>query len=197
MLNYLKAELIGNRLKDTKFDAVFTSDLGRAHHTAKIIVSKNETNYDENQIQLTKLAREQDCPGFEHKPYQTLIDHFSKMAHLGPDRVLKVKGGESREDVFKRAGELLIYISDEAFKPENQWKNVFVVSHQAWICESQNFVANYNTGTEDYDAQPIKNCSVSILEVKKSSGVEGDEEKGMRRRLLVFSRKSIFLSMLC
>ena len=162
--------MIAKRFKDTKFDAVYTSDLGRAHNTAKIIISQNQINSDEGQIRLAKLARERDFPGFENQPIELIRSHPSNRDYKGPPRDFKVPGGESTNDMTKRSGKLLLEISDEAFKPENHWKQVLLVSHQGWICESQNFVANYNTGEAYSRRDRVKNCSVSILEVQKAAG---------------------------
>ena len=146
---------------------MYSSDLGRAHDTAKIIVSQNQVNSDDSNIKQTELAREQHLPGFEHKPVQAYWDNLTALGYTSIPRDFKVEGGESRNDMVERSGKLILQIAEEAFKPENQWKRILLASHTMWICESQNFAAHYNTGEDYTNREKMKNCSVSILEVEK------------------------------
>ena len=88
----LQARAIAERLKKRSFDMVFTSDLDRAHDTAKIIAEFHP------QIKVTPTAslREWDLGVLQGRPYSELIVEYPDImnAFKKPGKVPPIPGGE-------------------------------------------------------------------------------------------------------
>lgn len=125
-LGKAQAEAIGRRLASEKFDAAYTSDLGRARNTAEIIMS-----HQKNPIELidTSLLRER-CFGvlqgltaeeIEEK-YPADLHEWRRPPHyslVGPP------GAETRLQVLERCGSFV----DEIVQKHPDESRILVVGH--------------------------------------------------------------------
>ncbi len=108
-----QARELADRLRDTPFDAVYTSDLRRAHQTAEIVAASHgvpvvaDPGLREVDIGswsgLTRAEVEQRFPGAEHHDGESRADHLARVletveriARAHPDgRILIVSHGGS------------------------------------------------------------------------------------------------------
>lgn len=125
-----QAKNLGNKLRNIKFDAVFSSDLLRAKRTAEII--KLERDLD---IATSKVLRERTFGEFEGMSgveYQRQTEKlFKKYQQLSEDKKLKFKFGigyESDEEILSRFITILREIGVGFLN-----KNVLVVTHGGMI----------------------------------------------------------------
>lgn len=140
----IQAEKLSERLKNEKIDAIFSSDLKRAHDTA-IIISKYHKNIP---FIIDKYLRER--------------SHGTREGKKGDDLDWTIDsknfGGESREDVNKRAKNILYKVYKE-YKD----KNVVFVSHGGI---GKSFIIEV-TGKKASEIEVFKNTSVTIIQIKE------------------------------
>ncbi len=117
----MQAEAIGRRLSDLPFDALYSSDLGRAHHTAAVIAQ-----HVEMPVQLESRFRERGFGVAEGKTYEEIDrdfpEMFSRVRDTDPDYA--APGGESRRQFSERVSTVL---ADYAH--QHSGKTILVVTH--------------------------------------------------------------------
>ncbi len=147
-----QAESVSLRLKDTKVDAIYTSDLDRARVTAKIIASRLPALVRTEDIRL----REQDFGVFEGRP---IVDLLEKMEGEKADFATFVpEKGESRVEFQKR----IIHFFEEK-RRLHAGETVLIVTHYGVI----NILLGWLLGHDDPLATDwrIGNGSVTILDI--------------------------------
>lgn len=112
-----QAQEVREKLKDIKFDAVFSSSLIRARKTAMIVsgVSEEELKIDDRIIEF-------DFGPYEAKPYKHLGARMSMYWAL-PEIIPGPKGVERVKDAVKRVRSFLEELG------KNDYDNVLIVCH--------------------------------------------------------------------
>jgi probable phosphoglycerate mutase len=117
----LQAESVGRRLASMSFDGLWSSDLGRAHHTAAVIAQHVGAR-----VQLESRFRERGFGIAEGKTYAEIDrdfpEMFSRVRDTDPD--FSAPGGESRRQFSERVTSALTdYANTHA------GKSILVVTH--------------------------------------------------------------------
>ncbi len=101
-----EAALTGKRLSETRFAAVYASDLGRAHETARIIVGEQSAQ-PTPEISTTDLLREVSYGIFEGLTWAEIRDRDPRMSdrQFVRDLDFAPEKGESYRHVLARTGE--------------------------------------------------------------------------------------------
>ncbi len=116
---YEDAFFLAQKLKNIKFDAVFSSDLGRAFITAHIIADNLKLT---DKIFRIKELREIDYGDLSGESRQGITDlPFKK------DCKIKAPNGESYLDLQERVVKTILDLSNK------NYKNVLIVSHRGCI----------------------------------------------------------------
>ncbi len=106
-LGRLQAEALGRRLSDTKFDAVYSSDLRRAFETAKAVIARQS----ELQIHTSQQLREYHFGDFEDVHWEEVRekdpDLFKRWKNLNTRIDIRFPGGESLREAWQRVGDFL------------------------------------------------------------------------------------------
>ena len=147
-----QAELVSLRLKDTKVDAIYTSDLDRARATAKIIASRLPALVRTEDIRL----REQDFGVYEGRP---IVDLLEKMEGEKADFATFIpEEGESRVKFQER---VLRFFEEK--RQGHAGETVLIVTHYGVI----NILLGWLLGHDDPLATDwrIGNGSVTILDI--------------------------------
>jgi alpha-ribazole phosphatase/probable phosphoglycerate mutase len=155
-----QAQIVKDKLKNIKFDLVFSSPLSRALETAKIITGRNETiNNDEilinkfdkvatsNKIIIDSRIIERDCGEFEGKPFDGETINWN-------DENETRFGIETLKDLYKR----ITSFFDE-IRNNYKNKNILVVSHAGFLIHSQVYLKG-KPQSKTYEEYRIKNCQV-------------------------------------
>jgi len=135
-----QAESLAERLEDQPIDAIYSSDLKRAHDTALIIAKYHQ----ETPIILSEDLREVDLGPFTGKT-NDLIDFDNR-----PDSV------ESRESVRNRVRKVLELIK------KKQYKTVLLVSHNGTVLSAVRLLRNMDVNAK---MPIIKPASYTAFEV--------------------------------
>ncbi|MFH1882917.1 MAG: histidine phosphatase family protein [Planctomycetota bacterium] len=128
-----QSEKLAVRLKDTKIDKVYSSDLIRAYQTAKII-------FGDNPIEKTPDLREMNFGLFEGLKYEQLVGKYPELYRDWVDNPEKIKtpNGEGLRDLSKRVEEKLSIIVSQ-----HKDKTLAVVAHggpiRVVLCKALNF----------------------------------------------------------
>ena len=142
---------VAERLKDERFDAVFSSDLERARDSASMIME-----YHESEVICTPLLRERSVGEFEGKSYQYLKDYLEKQ---GFDFVtFRPKKGENYQDIRNRAIEFLKQLESSGKK------NVLIVTHGGFLIQFIGELLGYNITKSLSD---IEHSNTGIFQVEK------------------------------
>ncbi|MXX93645.1 MAG: histidine phosphatase family protein [Chloroflexi bacterium] len=103
----IQAEAVAERLSDTQFDAVYSSDLQRALDTAKAIVA----HHPELQIHTRSQLREYHFGDYEDKDWDSVgdadADLYKRWKNLNTRASIKFPGGESMLDAWERVGRVV------------------------------------------------------------------------------------------
>ncbi|HST01896.1 MAG TPA: histidine phosphatase family protein, partial [Usitatibacter sp.] len=144
---------IGERLADEPCDVLISSDLGRAHETAKRIAARNG-----REIVLDSRLRERAFGVGEGMTYEE-VDRaypgaFARIRDVDPDFV--IPGGESRRQFHER-----VLAAFEALAREHAGKTVVVVTHGGVLSAFYRHVHGIDIGVAR--AIAIGNASYNVL----------------------------------
>jgi probable phosphoglycerate mutase len=158
-----QATLLGERLQNVGFDAIYISDLNRTKQTADAIVRAMGPDH-RVQAFTDRRLREKKCgEGYEGQP----IGYIEQMTKLSGQshRVFRPAGGESWEDVSKRAQSFLREIfsryctsSEHKGRPfaGDCNRKILIITHGGFISEFMNLAVG---GIPNH----AKNCSLFVL----------------------------------
>lgn len=148
-----QAEAIGERLAAERCDALISSDLGRAHETAKRIAARNG-----REIVLDSRLRERSFGVGEGMSYEE-VDRaypgaFARIRDVDPDFV--IPGGESRRQFHER-----VCAAFEDIARRHAGKTVILVTHGGVLATFYRHVHGIDLGV----AHPIAiaNASYNVL----------------------------------
>ena len=156
------AKITGQKMKDIKFDACFSSPLIRAKHTAEILLKESGNDIE---IQYDDRLKEINAGIYEGKKIwatkpdkkeipRLLMLLFKYNAFLCG----KFKGGESVRQVYKRTQEFLKELS------KKNYENVLVSMHGCSMRAMLNML--YDNKFDFWQGNVPYNCAVNIIEVK-------------------------------
>lgn len=117
-----QARIFGQTLKDTTFDAAFSSDLLRAQRTAEIIVLEKKVA-----VETTKLLRERRYGKFEGQKAESLEEFDRLKDTLEKEARLKHKPSPDVESDEELIGRVITFLREISVSYIG--KNVLVVSH--------------------------------------------------------------------
>jgi broad specificity phosphatase PhoE len=146
-----KAKKLGKRLakEGVKFDAVYCSPLYRALQTLEEIL-KAGLKIDQKNIFITDLVREINRREFEGKPREKYYKAQARSEVDSDD--FRCKGGESENDVKKRAKKFKNLLEETSFN------NVLLISHGHFIAQ---FTSLFNLGKLGHN----ESTTLSLLEL--------------------------------
>jgi probable phosphoglycerate mutase len=124
-LGYEQAKITANFLKDIPVDAIYSSDIERAYHTAK-----ETAKLVDKPIITDKGLREIDGGEWEELPFDVLWEKYydSMIAFTTDIGNSKIEGGESVKELFDRFNGTV-----EKIAKENDGKIIFIFSHATSI----------------------------------------------------------------
>jgi phosphoserine phosphatase len=150
-----QAKKVAEKLKDFKFDFVYSSDLDRTMDTCKEIL----VHHPDLEIKKEKILREQAkgiCEGMTIKEKDKLISDSGL-----PYEKWKPEGGESLEEVWNKIVPFFESLTDK----HSEKDNVLVVGHGGSL--SCVFAAMGKKPIKDFlDFLPRQNTAVSILNIE-------------------------------
>ncbi len=114
------AFFLANGLKGKKFDAIISSDLGRAFITAHIIADELGLT---SRLHRSKELREIDYGSLTAKPKKEVVEWYNK---IKINSRLRTPGGESHQDVKKR-------VLKKIFSLSKKYKSLLIVTHNNCI----------------------------------------------------------------
>lgn len=116
-----QAECAAERLRDEKFDCIFSSDLKRAMQTAQIIA-----RFHDLEVLPMKELREWHLGDLEGRPCAELKKQYPEIMHcFGLDGgEVVVPGGESRLEFFRRVADCL-----ESMAEKHAGKRILLITH--------------------------------------------------------------------
>ena len=129
----MQASLVADRLRNTKFDLAFTSDLKRARLTAEAIKKKNDSI---KELISWKVVRERCLGDFEgavdlYRALRTVENAVSDRSYL----TWRPPNGESVQDLRDRVLEFLVKIQMEVSKISVESPIILVSSHGLFMDE--------------------------------------------------------------
>lgn len=113
-----QAGLIASRINQESWDGIYSSDLSRAHETAKTIADTLKITI----LATDERAREKSFGEAEGTTEEERIERW------GTDWKEQIQGAETDEDVFKRGSALV-----EEIRLRHPGERILVVSHGGWI----------------------------------------------------------------
>lgn len=165
-LGIKQAQILGQRLKNERFDVCYVSDLGRTKNTYKEIIQQNQ-HKEAAEVVYSSLLREKGGGVIEGKPLKLIADAAHQTRT--PIREYKPEKGESWIDVHHRASEAMNLIFYDSFIAKKDTKKILVVSHGGWIMELLNYIRLKEKNIQPSVKNSSKNCSINILKMKKTS----------------------------
>lgn len=159
-----QAKDLGNRflISGTSFDAIYSSDLGRALKTAEQICTPIG---QEKTIQEEPTLRERSLGHIEGLTYQNLADKMPQdyKRHVSGDPDYRPEGGESWRDFFNRAETSLKEIALRHVDEQ-----ILCVTHGGFVSMALRFCLNINL--QDKRRFSIPNTAVNVFEFHSESG---------------------------
>jgi broad specificity phosphatase PhoE len=151
-----QARRLAIRLKEVTFDAIYSSDLGRALRTAEAIAQHQRAP-----ITATALLRERGAGVFQGRSFQEMdrVQQASGLSHTE----FRPQGGESYRDVQARVLQFL-----ESLKEHSDNQKLLIVSHGRWMRMLLSFALNLEIDQALTITQ--SNTGVNIFEYHPASG---------------------------
>ena len=149
---------LSNYIKDINFSKVYTSPLGRAKQTAKIVFKNIEIIEDKRISEMNfgvfEGMKKDDIDLHYHDLYDNLWNH--------PEQFTKCpNGGETFLDVKKRIVDFL-----EEMKQYDENENVFIVTHGMYFVCLLGYILGYEP--KDFpkiNRQIVRGCSITVVEI--------------------------------
>ncbi len=165
------AEITGRSLRDIAFDYVYSSPLGRALETAKLLLGDREVPILSEERIIEISFGEHEGKSF-HPDHFTISDKDFMNFFQAPEKYKVPEGGESFEDVIARTGE---FWNDLVQNPMHQNKTILVSTHG---CALKAILANIRKTpvTRFWGEGVHKNCAVTIVRIQDNQ-YEIDEGK--------------------
>ncbi len=148
-----QAEKTGEWLSEKSITKVYCSDLKRAKHTAKIVLSFHPKLY--SQIIFSKLIREKYLGILQGKSYE----FAEKMRNVKLDV-------ETNEQVLERAKR---FLKNEIFTLLPSKETILIVSHGGWIKQAVFYLLSLSQLTIPEEKPRINNASISIFYINGTS----------------------------
>lgn len=154
-LGVSEAKLLAKKLRDIDFVKCYSSQLGRAVDTAKILIEGRDIPH-----QTDERMAEMSFGSWEGKEKETLLAVWPDAYRIffeAPDKYVP-EDGETYEEVFERAASVIPMLLEEARE-----KNILLVSHGVWI---KVFIALVkNRPLKELWAPPyIQNTALTVME---------------------------------
>ncbi|CAG9322408.1 unnamed protein product [Blepharisma stoltei] len=161
-IGFEQATKLGNRLKNVRFHAIYSSDLNRCQQTlSQIILHHNYLSPI-----LDPRLREKGAGELEGQPLGT-TDKLAKQQGVNL-RAFRPNGGEAWIDVMERAKEFFNDLCRNHMREESKEAlKILVVSHGGWIMEFLNVIKQLK-GQPPVYANISKNTALYVLRVRKS-----------------------------
>lgn len=147
-------------LKEVPFDKAFSSPLGRAAETAKIILGERKVP-----LLLDDRLKEIHFGECEGQSFDTAKKDETHPLHFffcRPERYVPPEGGESFEQAARRAR---MFLEERILPLEGECENVLIVAHGAFNRSLVNSIAGIPI--EDFWHIGLGNCAASILSLKQ------------------------------
>ncbi len=163
-----RAEKTAQLLRSEKIDRIYSSTLGRAVDTAKVVAK-----YHRLRVVAEGELNERGFGALEGMKKKDLVREFK---HLKSELEQRPEGGESRYLFEKR----VIGFLEECLK-QNEGRTILMVSHEGPILVMQHYLTRFDTtkGDDDFRATPgglsdfqIKNIQPLEVAVLKWDAVE-------------------------
>jgi broad specificity phosphatase PhoE len=131
-----QAETLGKHLSNEKYTRAFASNLQRAHHTARIILS-----FSENPVEITVDKRL--CErGFGEAEGKHVPDVHEEAKKLGLQfHNYTPAGGETFADVQDRIQDFMSDLCKLVDESEESPENVLIVTHGGWMVALMRFLS--------------------------------------------------------
>ena len=159
-----QANGLGNRFLESEisFDAIYSSDLGRALKTAEQICTPTR---QEKLIQKDSSLRERSLGHIEGLTYQELADQMPEdyRRHVSGDPDYRPEGGESWRDFLNRSESSLKEI---ALRHNDE--KILCVTHGGFVSMALRFCLNINL--QDKRRFSIPNTAVNVFEFHAEGG---------------------------
>ena len=152
------AKNLGIRLKDIKFDCIYSSPLGRALDTAKYIRSNRDIRIITSDSLKEINFGEWEGMLEEDVKKNTPIQFYNLLNK--PELFKPVEGGEQIEDVIERVKEWFLEIVEK----NAHYDNILIVTHGVVKRAFYAFLKN-NKIENFWDDPQISNTSLTIIEV--------------------------------
>ena len=149
-----QGRLIGSHLKETKFDAVYTSDLARAVRTAELICEENQFKFE---IFQDERLRERDYGDFEGHTWEEVRKTLKTDAQRSV-----VEAPPNGESLFHVRNRVTSFIEDIKAKYKGDEK-VLLVTHHGTIMML--FVVLLELGLEHHRNFKFDNGSLSVFHI--------------------------------
>lgn len=164
-----QAKKISQTLRDTHFDAVYSSDLLRAKRTAEIIALERKLA-----VKTTEQLREQRHGQHEGMPSKDFLDLFTEWETLSNEQRMDYKVSDSAESPNEAITRFILFLRELAVAYAG--KTVLIITHGSMM---RNFLIKL--GKETYDSlRRFENTGYIII---RSEGVNFfvDEVVGAKR----------------
>ncbi|MBC8348524.1 MAG: histidine phosphatase family protein [Verrucomicrobia bacterium] len=154
-----QARALGERFRDATFDACYTSDLGRAVHTSKLIADPSAMDFE-----IDERLRERGLGIMQGFTTAEMLDQcpdvYESFRNNGPDYL--IPEGES----FRQFNERCVNAIEE-FSIRHSGKSILVVTHGGVLGAIFRHVIGLSLDSPRRYA--LLNCSVNVIE-KKDGG---------------------------
>jgi broad specificity phosphatase PhoE len=147
-----QAKALARHLKDFPIDEILSSPLRRAQETAAAIA-----RYHDLTVQTDVLLREWDCGSLDGVPTEVFREKLKE--HNGPLSLFRPEGGETLQEVRRRAAEFLDHLT-----AKDQEQTILVCSHGDFMRALMSLLQQIEM--EQASGIFFENASYSILELE-------------------------------